>query len=349
MSSDNSYNGNAVNAGSPKNVDIALRAQQIIQGLIDEGMDLSFTSDFVKVLQNKGWNEHADDSVILNILAHHSSAYECDPALTRKLFERAAETAFEEGCYGLALLIYEKLGDIERLKSAIDNSSQYDEILYGAIMASFNIGYKDGQRKCARRIIKGGLDKSFLRYAISGTLTEKVSSGFKEIEKHFRIGVPSFPLHDTLNAAYVLRSKYDVALGNAKGGLYSAFIFEQMGYKTILCQTQKETDRFMWHTGTPEIVEGKRVLVLDKDVVSGASLVRVLREVNVYSPAEVSVFLNHSPIMDCSGTKEKINLIGSKTKNIPDSYKNIFYPENLSYDKFWSAITRLEQRMGCRK
>lgn len=142
-----------------------------------------------------------------------------------------------------------------------------------------------------------------------------------------------------INMAYHLGNNYDMGIGVANGGCFSTYVFDSFGLETRLVEAHRKGRgaTFNWATKTSEEdIVGKRIVVLDKDVVSGRTSRRVLRELQRLNPKSIDLVLNHNPTKGPYG-------LGTLLINVPQEYDNVFFPESFSYGEFDRAVEILEQ------
>jgi len=226
-----------------------------------------------------------------------------------------------------------KLGDLAfRSKFYYDASQIYartDD--HGRIRKLIVKVNKIGETGCLDQIIPVGLKKE-----LDGRFAEwHRGKGFADTY--------SYDKYEVLNAANVLAPDYDIGIGNAKGGLFSSFYFSLFDLPVILAQTHHTKSRvtFRWHD-SPEVIEGKKIIVFDQDIKSGKSLDRLIGEIGRHNPSFVDIFLNFDPVDTERG-------IGSKISNMPKGFRKVFYPELLSYDTYFDALMKVEEKWGYRK
>lgn len=148
----------------------------------------------------------------------------------------------------------------------------------------------------------------------------------------FRLGV--------INMAGQFRADYDLGIGVAMAGLFGAFAGELFGLPAIIadCHRRGKTGtKFRWQgTISREMIDQKRIVVFDNDVVSGRTSRRVLEEVKKHDPAYVDLALFNSPT---NGG------IGTIVHNIPSGYRKTFFAKDFSYQHFDKVVDRLEAQL----
>jgi len=266
----------------------------------------------------------------------HAPQHEITACL-RKL----GETAMHEENIYKAVEAFIELGDKQGLKQAADLGFQIE---YGidSLRAYELLEDEQGIKKHVQRA-SVERDKYTLRHALEYKgLSEKISQGFSEFrESKGYDESASFPVEETFNAAFQLARQYDYGIGIAKGGLYSAHAFSVFDLPVILAEAHRKGRgaTFKWFD-SPECIEGKDVIVFDKDAVTGKTLRRTIRELQEYSPNQVDIYFNHS------ANKNPIS-IRSLIENISQEFVNVWYPANLTYDNFYEAFMQLREKFDC--
>lgn len=96
-----------------------------------------------------------------------------------------------------------------------------------------------------------------------------------------------------------LKDKYDVFIPIATKGLYSGAMAELLGLKTIAVEihaNKRKKPEIRWlDTFAPEDLKGKRILVLENDIISGATVRAAQTLLASFRPAQVDVLLNLCP------------------------------------------------------
>ena len=111
--------------------------------------------------------------------------------------------------------------------------------------------------------------------------------------------VRTFDLFRTALAVASLSPSYDVCVALARGGLFAGTVAELLGLKVITLQVAAHDKKKPWARFIgemhPEDIRGKRVLILEDDTVSGASIKEAVRALKPFGPATMGVFFNHDP------------------------------------------------------
>jgi hypoxanthine phosphoribosyltransferase len=145
-----------------------------------------------------------------------------------------------------------------------------------------------------------------------------------------------------INMAYNLAREYDIGVAIANGGLLPGFFFEQSGLPVEVAEFHRRSrsDKVTWKTNVnQDTFKGKKVLVMEKDVVTGKTATRVLNEIMKHNPYQVDIALALNPISSQFG-------IGCFEQNIPAEYKNKYFPNSFAYMWFDKAVTELEKNLA---
>ncbi len=103
-------------------------------------------------------------------------------------------------------------------------------------------------------------------------------------------------LASACRAAKQLQGEYDFAIGIAKKGLWSSFVFSLMGIPTkdaVVVRDKEWRRMFPMDEITTSIVSGKKILLLDNDAVTGRTISTVLDELDGAGARQVDVLLIH--------------------------------------------------------
>jgi hypothetical protein len=98
------------------------------------------------------------------------------------------------------------------------------------------------------------------------------------------------------NAQGAVKDGYDVALIVGPEGIAYAPMFEDLGIETLVINIPEDSPdgpRTFTVLSDLERLRGKRVLVVEDDVVSGATLRKILEETAPFSPASFGLFLGY--------------------------------------------------------
>lgn len=266
----------------------------------------------------------------------HASQEEIN-AVLREL----AETAMAENYPGFAIEPFQRLGDILGLKRAADLALLQGEVL-DPLKAYVSLKDEEGIARVVE-ISSKTKDTSMLDRVLNYTgLAEKISLKGEEFvsSRGFKRS-PYFCIARTFNPASILTPNYDVGVSIAHGGLWSAYAFDFFGLPIIIAEAHRKGKgaTFRWHD-SPERIKDSRVLVLDKDAVTGRTLRRTVREIEKYSPKSLDLFFNHDPVGSNS-------LYGyARLDAVPKGFGKVFYPAAFDYMNYPKIFEKLKQRFG---
>lgn len=156
---------------------------------------------------------------------------------------------------------------------------------------------------------------------------------------------PSQDFFSTASSLSRLSSSYDLVVSIARGGLYSGAMAELLGLNVKVLEVhahnrKRPRSRFVDEI-RPEEIAGKRVLLVDKDIVSGASIKEAVRKISCFGPAAVGVYLNHN----LSSTAR-----GSAIHDLTEMGIELHDPSNTPappfLDLFYTLHERLETPLG---
>ncbi len=106
-----------------------------------------------------------------------------------------------------------------------------------------------------------------------------------------------FSVSQTAAAISSLSPSYDVCVALARGGLFAGTVAELLGHKVITLQVAAHDQKNPWSRFIgevhPEDIRGKRVLLLEDDTVSGASIKEAVKALKPFGPVSMGVFFNH--------------------------------------------------------
>ncbi|MBU0457253.1 MAG: phosphoribosyltransferase [Nanoarchaeota archaeon] len=121
-----------------------------------------------------------------------------------------------------------------------------------------------------------------------------------------------------LSAASRLCDDYDISTPLTSGGIYTGLIFNLFGLPLVLARAKRRGKgaQFEW-LENPDVLEGKKVLVMDDSVVTGRTLRRVEKEVQKYNPGQVDVFFTYSEVH-------------SDFRKVPDTFGKIYHSRSFA-------------------
>jgi len=282
---------------------------------------------------------HTLDSDNLILVSKLINKYYSEPESTiRELLKIQGKLALEEENPYFAHLAFKKLNDTNGLNKtfelAIRLNWMYDAGCIVEITKNrYHLKKLIEAKQKSKQLIWNDIDDCIYKY-----LGNEFSNNFKKYCRNRRVKPRAeFSPTNTINAAYALSPKYDVGVGIARGGLTSSYVFNLIGLPVILCEAHRKGNgaTFEWKH-SPEKLKGKRILVLDKDSVSGRTLRRTVREILPYSPSDLGVYFNHNPPL--------VHL-----DKVPKEFSNVYYPANMEYNQFYEAIIKFQKELSKRK
>lgn len=253
-----------------------------------------------------------------------------------KDLNKLGELALEENNFFLARKTYEELNDKEKVrevgKLCIKRNSLYE--------ASLAFGFLKDKNKLLEILQimgnkgrKGFVETAIREYFGPSTLQRYQNKFHKWAKKKGYEHAVSFEIHEAANIAYNLAENYDLGIGNAKGGLFLAYAFENFGLKTKIVETHRKGKgaTFKWVDDVVrEDIENKKILVMDKDIISGRSCNKVLKEVQKFNPRQVDIAFYHGNTY-------------SKTRHVPEGYSDFYTQESFDYKNMDKIVVRLEK------
>jgi hypoxanthine phosphoribosyltransferase len=163
-----------------------------------------------------------------------------------------------------------------------------------------------------------------------------------------------FSLYQTASDLIALSGDYDVFIAIARGGLFSGAMADVLGFPTIVMEVhahgrRRPTSRWL-DVAAKESIEGKRVLLLDKDAITGASVMEAVKRLARYRPAGIGIYLNISPPKPSLGMT--LGTTGGAVEKIEAAGIAVHHPENVRrmaskevverfYDRFKTSRSRL--------
>lgn len=263
---------------------------------------------------------------------HENASQEYIDATLRELAVVSMEGDFPY----LAVRAYRQLMDVDGLRKASNLALQKGDL--SAAISGFNsINDKEGLRRCLVQFDTSGGTTSWLLELIPTDLGTSISEGFQRYcDQHGFKFAPEKRYDETVNAAYELAPKYDFGVAVARGGLFSAYLFEQFGLPTVIAETKRRGKgaMFKWHSN-PDLLKGKKVIVLEEDVCSGRTMRRVIRELQRIEPCKLDLYLNIDPNFTSH----------NKTQPVPEGFGKVYQPEELPYRNLLNGIEHMYERL----
>ncbi len=252
--------------------------------------------------------------------------------------KRSADDSITNKNYFNAFKIYKYLEDRKKI-SALAKKCLREEYFLDAALAFEYLGDKDSLLKVVKKGEKAGefhtIKHSLLSY-IGEDKVKLLHNKFFDWANAKGVQEPiAFETVQSIKIAHSLADDYDIAVGISRGGLFLTYLFEKFGLKNKLVDAHKR-DRnvtFRWMTDcSDKDFYGKKVAVIDKDVITGRTSGAVLNRIKEHKPNSIDLILVHNP------TKEHY---GSLIENVPKGYDAVHYPNQFSYDDFDKAYSKL--------
>lgn len=248
------------------------------------------------------------------------------------------EIALEEGSVYDALEAFRKLDDKEGIRKSGELGLKSGKYKYDTAKAFVLLNDNDKIREILEKASSNGEIYILDMILRESELANRIYDGFHHFyeERGFENPV-SFEIHGIFNAAANLTKNYNVGVCVAKGGLFSSYAFNVFGLPIIVTEAHRKgsSATFNWHDN-PEDIKNKRVLVIDKDVVTGRTLRRTVKEIKKYSPNSIDLFLNHDPVKSRSEW-------GSHLESVPQEFNRVYTPCMFDYSTFPETFDRLKR------
>lgn len=141
-----------------------------------------------------------------------------------------------------------------------------------------------------------------------------------------------------------LSKHYDIAVPIARGGLPQGAIASFWGMPTRIVDIaahNRKVPKGKWVNPVgAEDFAGKRVLLFDKDAVSGASVRKAVEMLGPFNPASIGIYFTHRVVPHGS-----MSLGGTRTEGLPDGLE-IFSPHNAPLDNAGDAYIEAHEKLG---
>ncbi len=149
-----------------------------------------------------------------------------------------------------------------------------------------------------------------------------------------------------LTAIRNLQSSYDVAVPIARGGLNQGAIADLWGMPTRsldIAGHNRKVARGKWVQPVgDEDFKNKRVLLFDKDAVSGATIQKAVKMLGKYAPSEIGVYFAHKIL---SPDESSTPTFGTRTHGLPEGIK-IMGPNTVSLENAGDAYLEAHEKLG---
>lgn len=252
--------------------------------------------------------------------------------------KKSAENSITDKNYFNALKIYKYLEDQKKISSIAKKCLKEGYFLDAALAFEY-LGDKASLLKVVKEGEKTGEFHTIKHSLLSYMGQDKVNllhNKFFNWASAKGVQEPiAFETVQSIKIAHSLADDYDIGVGISRGGLFLTYLFEKFGLKNKLVDAHKK-DRnvtFRWMTDFSDAdFYGKKVAVIDKDVITGRTSGAVLNKVKKHKPYSIDLILVHNP------TKEHY---GSLIENVPKGYDDVHYPNQFSYNNFDKACAKL--------
>ncbi|GEM_PF-1521427 len=159
--------------------------------------------------------------------------------------------------------------------------------------------------------------------------------GFPYVAKHV--------ISSAVAGLRALASQYDVVIAIAKGGLFSGAIAQLLGMTTrvieVCAHNQENPSARILAADTLDMVRGKRVLFVDKDIVTGASVREAMKLLASAEPAAFGVFCNLNPI-DLAAVAQQPALAALRAEGVA-----LHFPADIAVPPLAEMIDHLHERL----
>ncbi len=261
----------------------------------------------------------------------------CDWQINNAI-KNLAQAYENERCYFQAMQEYARLGNKREVRRLVQRCMQEDRLL-DALSGYTMVGDEKNQGRLIDAIGQSPRDRGvqefyFARYVgndIIQSLTNNVNDWASE--KGFDLRKYSKPILPSFNLAYNFAEAYDLGIGIARGGLELAYFFEKQGLPVYVVDAHRRGKgaTFKW-IDKPGNIEGKKVAVFDKDVVSGRTTRRVGRELRKLNPATLDLILRNPLSWGC---------LDPKRIPFPEQYNNLIASDSIVYEN----VAELKKRL----
>lgn len=161
---------------------------------------------------------------------------------------------------------------------------------------------------------------------------------------HLLLPETGYRLATFLRAASILANNYEVGVGLAWGGAPISFAFQSNGLPVRLVRAKRRNNEVEWgpiDSLDEESIRGKRILVLEVDVLAGRTLTRALKELERFKPAKIDVILElgHTIIPISKYDRMKADpVIGRKMPTFKEAFDETVRVLNMDF----GDITKIE-------
>lgn len=280
-------------------------------------------------------------------------------ALSRQERERLAKFGYhyldiEKNERG-AMNAFKALQDFEGLRKVVkqllcEGRDLKEQDSYALVSALISLEDHDGIRDLLnRKDVKFGEDTYETAFEpLDQLLYEYIRKFLQENKTPIATGIINRGID--LIAIRNLAQSYDIAVPIARGGLRQGAIANLWGMPTRIVDIAahgRKKARGKWvNPVSIEDFKGKRVLLFDKDAISGATIQKAVSMLNRFQTKNIGVYFAY-PVLE-PGTVG----VGTRTQGLPEGIE-IFSPENVSMERagnvYIEAHERLETLYGRRR
>ena len=252
-----------------------------------------------------------------------------------------AEKCIKRGLYYQALkaALYSKNKDVLKIiGDQCSNNGRFQD----ATIAFSTLKDKEGLLKVIqttdRQILNSGVNVELFEEYIGKDIINIVNQSLQDFYKNkvFK-KTYSMLLGPTINMAYNLSQEHDLGVGIARGGLTSAFLASAFGLETRVVDSHKTGQGATYKAVdeiTQEDVRNKRIVVFDKDIVTGRTANRISKELSKFEPLSINLALNY-------------DLRLSRDQNLPvHDYEKVFFSKDFDYGRFEEAADALKKALS---
>lgn len=159
-------------------------------------------------------------------------------------------------------------------------------------------------------------------YALRGKLdfaAELMREESNTYAKRYKLSHPHLlldhlPKHTSLAHRLIQGKIFDIAVGVAREALSYSCLFEKLGAPVLNVLVKEEKDREYSELDDLAKIKGKRILILEDDVVSGKTVKIVTKELKKYKPKSMQLYIGDMRTNEVSGLHwELLNKLFTRT------------------------------------
>ena len=309
-------------------------------------LEIGDHSNCKKTNQERGWNDRDEIEEYHNLLGRAKAGVD---TLSSEERERLTEIGYHdlydnENGYR-AMRVFEVLQDFvglrktaEWMSEKIPDSYDLSEVLLA--LEDYNT---------LRDLLNQRSDKSNNGYDIFGEafypLVEPLSEYIKQYLKNngTPVATGDMDVAKDLTAIRNLAQEYDIAVPIARGGLRQGAIADLWGMKTRIIDIaahERKTPRGKWVSPVEEKeFAGKRVLLFDKDAVSGATIKKVVKMLAGFKPERTDVYFFYNIV------PAENRAIGTVVDGLPPEVTT-YCPANAPRHNTGDAFIEAHEKLG---